>query len=543
MAKKAYIGVDGVARKVKKGYLGVDVDVPIYSEETKTVAITADNIAEYFEVTNGSYYFVGSGSIFTTNNGGVKNSTASTVLKARQDISALSFSYSYSSEANYDKFTLVVAGTTVESAVSGSTTSKTYSGSLTVGQTIEFTYVKDNSNDANDDQCTFSAMSITATVKTQTGVETKAVARKIKKAYIGIGGVARPCWSGGELTYYGTATNITGRVFLGATTIGDYALFGGGASNSGWAYAADEVSVYNKSLVYSKANDLTVGGNGTVGVTVGDYALFGGQSTTSAKKSPVDAYNSSLTHFTPTSLSVSRKSLAGSAVGNYALFAGGYSGSVTYADVDAYDGSLTQSIASSLSGQRYELAGGKLKNYALFGGGQKISGGTSINYYIFSTVYAYDSSLTRTIIDNFSQVKRSLACASGDNRVIFAGGYATASGETSETVTATVDVYDSYLVHSVASELSGSRALLAATTIGDYALFGGGDDNVRPTYGSNIVDVYDSSLVHSQTTNLSTSRQGLAATTVGDFALFGGGGYFYSSEKKVSGAVDVYTIL
>lgn len=129
---------------------------------TEVIApITADNIGTYFTVTNGSYKFAGSGSVFTSNNKGVKSSTASTVLTAKQDISVLAFSYSYSSEQNYDKFTLKVGGTTVENAVSGATTNKTYSGSLTSGQTIEFTYTKDSSQDKNNDQCTFSDMYIT----------------------------------------------------------------------------------------------------------------------------------------------------------------------------------------------------------------------------------------------------------------------------------------------------------------------------------------------------------------------------------------------
>ena len=127
----------------------------------RKVAITADNLAEYFTVTNGSYYFKGSGAVFTTTNGGVNSSTASTVLTAKQDIPEITFDYSYSSEANYDKFTLKVAGTTVENAVSGATTNKTYSGSLAKGQTVEFTYTKDSSQNSNDDKCTFSNMYIT----------------------------------------------------------------------------------------------------------------------------------------------------------------------------------------------------------------------------------------------------------------------------------------------------------------------------------------------------------------------------------------------
>ena len=125
------------------------------------VDITASNISEYFTVTNGSsYYFKGNGNVFTTNNAGVSSSTASTILTAKQNISKISFDYSYSSEPNYDKFTLKVAGSTIENAVSGTTTAKSYNGSLTSGQTIEFKYAKDSSVDRNDDKCTFSNMVI-----------------------------------------------------------------------------------------------------------------------------------------------------------------------------------------------------------------------------------------------------------------------------------------------------------------------------------------------------------------------------------------------
>ena len=55
------------------------------------------------------------------------------------------------------------------------------------------------------------------------------ISRKIKKAYVGVGGVARPCWGGVELSYYGTITPLSkARSALAATTVGGYALFGGG---------------------------------------------------------------------------------------------------------------------------------------------------------------------------------------------------------------------------------------------------------------------------------------------------------------------------
>lgn len=128
------------------------------------VAITAANIADYFTVTNGTYYFAGSGPVFTSNNGGKASSTATTVLTAKQDISVLTFNYSYSSEQSYDRFTLKVGGTTVEDGVSGATANRTHSGSLAKGQTIEFTYSKDGSQNGNDDKCTFSDMYITILV-------------------------------------------------------------------------------------------------------------------------------------------------------------------------------------------------------------------------------------------------------------------------------------------------------------------------------------------------------------------------------------------
>ena len=125
------------------------------------VDITASNISEYFTVTNGSpYYFNGQGNVFTTNNKGISGSTASTILTAKQDISEISFDYSYSSERPYDKFTLKVAGSFIENGVSGPTTAKSYNGSLASGQTIEFKYIKDSSVDKNDDKCTFSNMVI-----------------------------------------------------------------------------------------------------------------------------------------------------------------------------------------------------------------------------------------------------------------------------------------------------------------------------------------------------------------------------------------------
>ena len=79
--------------------------------------------------------------------------------------------------------------------------------------------------------------------KIYTGVSN--VARKVKKGYVGVGGVARPFYSAeAELVYYGTASPLEALIgYLAATTVGNYALFGGGGSSSSGEFS-DVVDVY-----------------------------------------------------------------------------------------------------------------------------------------------------------------------------------------------------------------------------------------------------------------------------------------------------------
>ena len=89
------------------------------------------------------------------------------------------------------------------------------------------------------------------------------------------------------------------------------------------------------------------------------------------------------------------------------------------------------------------------------------------------------------------------------------------------------------LTRTTPTALSKARYGLAATSVGDYALFGGG---YASSY-SNVVDAYNTSLTRSTPTALSKARSYLAATSVGDYALFGGG---YTGSY--SAVVDAYTV-
>lgn len=491
----------GVAGKVKKGYIGVQTDVPIYSEETKTVSITASNIAEYFEVTNGSYYFAGSGSTFTSNNGGVKSSTASTVLKAKQDISSLSFSYSYSSEKSYDKFTLKVAGTAVENAVSGPTTSKTYSGSLTAGQTVEFIYAKDSSNDSNDDECTFSAMSITATVRTQTGAEAKEVARKLKKAYIGIGNVARPCWSGGELAYYGEITPLSSsRKYRGGASIGGHALYLGGFVSTN-DEGCTTVRAYDASLVQSTPTQLSVSRGRVNSANAGNYAIISGAEAYDTI-STNDVYNEDLTRST-IDMGATYQEAVGSITPWGAVFFldnGGNDYGGQCFDSDLTRTPFTIASPSVTYGCDYPNAT-NTKNHAMVAGS-----------YGDNLVWAVDENLTATGLHNLSGGNRqNPQAASFLGKAIFAGGYDSTGSSTKNYDN--VDCYDDDLTRTTLTVLSYCTGRNGAQGCDGVSL-----DNhvIFPGASGGDVDVYDSDFVRSvMDVNLYEGK----CVRVGDYAL------------------------
>ena len=516
------------AKKVKNIYIGVPTTVPIYETVTTPVTIDVDNINDFFEVTNSTYYFEGSDTVFAANNLGVNSTTATTTLKLKQDVTNLSFQYNYITEANYDKFTIKIGSTTVLSAVSGTTTGAnltTYNaGDLTAGTILTFSYSKDSSQSASGEACYFTSMTFTTEMTTQTGTETKSVARKIKKGYVGVGGVARPCWGGGELTSYGNVNNglSLARTSLAATTIGDYALFGGGYDTSG-RYVSN-VDAYDKSLTRTTPTSLSTGRRNLAATTVGDYALFGGGFTSgTAVTNVVNAYDTSLTRTSASTFTLARGKLAATTVGNYALFGGGYTSStVVTAVVHAYNTSLTRTSPTSLGDSRGELAATTVGDYALFGGG---SGSSTYS----ALVDAYDTSLTRTSADSFDTAVSRLAATTVGNYALFGGGY---TGSDISTVT---EAYDTSLTRTSPTSLSTGRYYLAATSIGEYAIFAGGytgsDVNAR-------VDIYDSLLTRKPFKYLYTGRQKLAATTVGNYALFGGG----DMDSSPSLTVDAFTI-
>lgn len=307
------------------------------------------------------------------------------------------------------------------------------------------------------------------------------------------------------------------RYYIAATTVGNYALFGGGDTYTGTRHSST-VDAYNTSLTRSTPTSLSTARMYMGATTVGNYALFGGGNNGN-NLSTVDAYHVNLTRSTPTSLSEARHYIAATTVGGrYALFGGGNNGSGSSSVVDAYDVNLTRSTPTSLNEASYSLAATTVGGgYALFGGGNTESTITT----------AYSAGLIRMASPRLSGSKTSVHATNVGNYALFAGGFRSGVG-----ALLTVDAINTSLILSTPTDLSQKRSGPAAT-IGDYALFSGDS--------TETVDAYDTGLTRSTQTVSSQVDLHSAATTVGGYAMFGGG-YVGRPYYTSSAAVDAYSV-
>lgn len=138
---------------------------------------------------------------------------------------------------------------------------------------------------------------------------------------------------------------------------------------------------------------------------------------------------------------------------------------------------------------------------------------------------------------NLSKSAHCLAASTVGNYAIFAGGFKASPLNT-------VNAYNSSLSKSNPTSLSASRFSLAGSTNGMYALFAGGRNTLLSNDIISSVDAYSPSLTRSSPTVLSVARTLLAAARAGNYALFAGGTEkgAWADEDQYSGlsTVDAY---
>lgn len=291
-----------------------------------------------------------------------------------------------------------------------------------------------------------------------------------------------------------------GRYEFAATSVGDYALFGGG-------YYSSEVDAYSTSLTHSTPTELDEKRNRFTATSNKSYALFGGGERYNSGTNyypNVDAYNADLVHSTAADLSEGRSYLAATTVGDYSLFAGGeLPGRLSSEKVDAYDNSLAQATATNLSIGRCLLVATTVGDHAIFAGGNA-SGGTSC-----SRVDAYSSNLVNSILADVTSYYCQDATTVG-NYALFGRCYSTS-----------VDVYNSNLIKLTPINLSEEKSDFVTTSVGSFALFGGG--RYLNEKNCATVEGFDNNLVLHRFEDLCEARGYLKATTAGNYSLFGGG--------------------
>lgn len=133
-------------------------------------------------------------------------------------------------------------------------------------------------------------------------------------------------------------------------------------------------------------------------------------------------------------------------------------------------------------------------------------------------------------ITPLSVARKELAAASVGDYALFGGGYSTMSA---------VDAYDAALTRTTPEPLSEQRYALATATIGGYALFGGGRFSGSGLV--NVVDAYGTDLTRTTPQeNLRYARHSLAAAATRTHALFGGGTNSNGYGNAIYNAVEAY---
>ncbi|MCP3917509.1 MAG: hypothetical protein GY711_18345 [bacterium] len=294
------------------------------------------------------------------------------------------------------------------------------------------------------------------------------------------------------------------RSALAATSVGQYALFGGGA-NGGAPNASATVDIYDAAAESWATSSLSIARHSLVATSAGSKALFAGGGPQTALVDRVDIWDATTGLWTVGTLSLAREDFAAATAGTQALFAGGTAGAnVPEGLVDIYDAATGTWTTSTMATPRIRLAATGIGDIALF------TGGTYTN----ATVDIYDSSTGSWRVGQMSLARFDLTATTVGTKALFAGG-------STGSITDVVDIYDAETATWSTATLSVPRRNMVAASAGRYALFVGGHE--QQVYTSDVVDIYDSATDTWSVSTLPVARHFMAATGVGDKVMIGGG--------------------
>lgn len=352
MARKLYIGVDGIARRVTKMYIGIS---GVARRVKKAYVGTGDNWARVFFYYSSNIYRCEQApqtSVSRVELAGA--SAANNAVFAGGRTESLSDAVLLSTAESYDV-----------------SLTRTIASGLSVGR-----YFLSGISTGN-----YALMAGGQTsMPLETAIETSAVVDVYNE----------------RLTRSSATAMSQARMRPMVAALGNYVVIAGGMGDSpnGSNKASNAIDAYDSAITKVSMAPLALHRGHGVGASVGNYILLaGGLVTDGSATDTVDVYDESLTRIQIANLGLARYDVAGASNGTHTLFAGGAEAGLRF--VEAFDSALTRTeLTSFLTCGGGGVNGVGLKSYAVFSGGNLYSFGGSDNPN--TAVNAFDETLTRS---------------------------------------------------------------------------------------------------------------------------------------------------
>lgn len=573
----------------KKIYVGAPTEVPLYSEVQQTVQLNSFNLIEtYFDIHEGGFhsdhtdddyswtqYISGDECRYESTNWANEDDpdqdayTSSGVgLVAKKDIVSFTFDWSVSSEQNCDKLIILLNGTTILEK-SGEETG-TWTGTLSENDELYFKYTKDSSAYSGDDTAYIVPRSIDILTKTITGTTTaeKArivnnlyvgvddVARRIVRAYIGIGGKARPFWPR-DISYYGQLNPLPFYVNSAqGTTFDNNAVYLPGIvteSQSITGIRCYDLYTYNPQLTQTVINNVVSWDAQYTGELAGsdNYMIGATDLTAGALAFPV--WDKNFTASTISHPSQQKHSNVGvGALAGYIFAAGGIRHQTTtnryYTNsVHCWNADLTTSLSLTPLRDNVELVTLSASDNYIFVGGGITNYAQDDNDY--DKVVAYNTDLTQFIAPNLSRARRRIGHTTFNHLAIFAGGQSSELRDNSEDSYYTaynkeIDTYNDALTH-LSCLMQDERGPCAPVGLTNHLVIRGGKEHLQSIYDSagKRAEIFTTDFTSTIMENISQeglTDQGYART--GHYAIYFGGGYGVDVDDMTMYVYGVNTV-
>ncbi|ELR18030.1 kelch repeat-containing protein [Acanthamoeba castellanii str. Neff] len=331
--------------------------------------------------------------------------------------------------------------------------------------------------------------------------------------------------------------------YLAATTVGEVALFAGGNNEIGDPYRV--VDLFNLSSGERTSARLFQPRVGPAAASSGNLAFFAGGVNGYSDLtdcSVVDVYNATSNRWTWVTIHQTCDASV-TLVGDLVLFAGGiwpkqsaHGPDCSVVIIYNVTSNRWRTTFCTLSQPRTGITATTVGNLALFAGGGVYNSTPAVSK-LSDVVDIFDVSTGLWNTGRLSLPRMGISVTSVRDLALFAGGYTTDVNGNVERVDR-VDIYNASSNQWSVAHLSQARSQMAAMTVGDVAIFGGGYNDKLG--GPQVtVDAYNASSGwwFMAGLRLSEARSSLAATSVGGLALFAGG---FSTTGYAVPTLDVF---